>query len=85
MDIEGHERYVLPKTTAKLWEKTDAIVEIENTENANIVYQHFGKMNSVNLFSQKNNWDTVEKLEDMPTSYKEGSLFISSKSKMPWV
>lgn len=36
------------------------------------------------LFLKKTNWKKVEKLEDMPNGYKEGSLFISSDEKMNW-
>ena len=29
------------------------------------------------MFSQKKNWSKVKSVKDMPSSYKEGSLFIS--------
>ncbi|MHB9023837.1 MAG: FkbM family methyltransferase [Armatimonadota bacterium] len=83
MDIEGHEREVLLATGRDDWESTDALVEVENADNAAALYEHFTAL-SVNCFSQKNNWLRVHDVEQMPTSYREGSLFISTKEAMPW-
>jgi FkbM family methyltransferase len=84
LDAEGHEKEIILSTKIDDWCNTDAIVEIENEENANAVYNFF-KDSKVNLFSQKRNWSIVESLDDMPVSYRDGSLFISSKDNMPWV
>jgi len=59
------------------------MVEIQDENNAKAVYEHFNKM-KVNLFPQKINWTQARTLDDMPTSYREGTLFISCKDKMPW-
>ena len=83
LDAEGHEKEILTSTKKDQWLKTDAIVEIENQENAESVFEHF-EMLGVNLFSQKINWQQVKSVQQMPTSYREGSLFISSKENMPW-
>ena len=58
-------------------------MEIENENNAAAVYEHFKTM-KVNLFSQKTNWQQVTNLDDIPTSYHEGTLFVTCKSEMPW-
>jgi len=47
------------------------------------IFNHFNSL-GVNLFSQKINWEKVTHLDDMPVSYNEGSLFISTKLTMPW-
>lgn len=83
LDAEGHEKEIILSTKIDNWCNTDAIVEIENEENANAVFGFF-KDSKINLFSQKRNWSKVESLDDMPTSYHDGSLFISSKKQMPW-
>jgi FkbM family methyltransferase len=83
LDIEGHEKIVLLSTGREHWLKTDAFVEIENAGNAAAIFKHFDLL-GINLFSQKTNWQQVRNIDDMPTSYHEGTLFISSKSKMPW-
>jgi FkbM family methyltransferase len=83
LDIEGHEKTVLLSTGREHWLKTDALVEIENAGNAAAVYKHFNTL-GVNLFSQKTNWQQVRDMDDMPTSYHEGTLFVTCKNEMPW-
>jgi FkbM family methyltransferase len=83
VDAEGHETEILLATTAEDWKTTDAMLEVGTEKNAKILYDFFTGL-GVNLFSQKCGWKKVEKLEDVPTGYKEGSLFISTKSEMPW-
>ena len=39
---------------------------------------------SKNMFSQKLAWKKVQVIDDMPASYKEGSLFVSLDNKMHW-
>ncbi len=83
IDIEGHEAEVLTSTSNGNWLNTDAMVEVGNEINAKKLFDHFKKL-EVNLFSQKTGWSKVDRFEDMPNSYKEGSLFISCKSDVPW-
>lgn len=83
MDVEGHEDEILLATTGNDWKSADAMVEIGGADKAKLIYNHFQK-EKVHLFAQKINWQKVSRLEDVPTSYKEGSLFISKKSSMPW-
>lgn len=83
MDVEGHEDTIIEATNSEDWNKTDAVIEVGAPEKAKAVYDHLSKI-GVNAFSQKNGWDQVKTLEDMPFSYKDGSLFISKKSSMPW-
>jgi FkbM family methyltransferase len=83
MDAEGHEKEILLATEPQNWKSMDAMVEIGTPENAGLIFNHF-KGSSVNLFTQKTNWEKAIHLEDLPTSYKEGTLFISCKNSMPW-
>lgn len=83
IDVEGHENTLILSTSADDWKKCDAVMEIGNAQNADVVFNHLHK-NGVGMFAQKLNWQRVEKLEHMPTSYKEGSLFVTMKSAMPW-
>jgi len=83
LDSEGHEKEIISATTKDHWQKTDAMIEVENSDNAKALYDFF-KENGINMFSQKLNWGRVEKAEDMPVGYKEGSLFVSAKDSMPW-
>ncbi|MBI3793703.1 MAG: FkbM family methyltransferase [Nitrospinae bacterium] len=83
MDVEGHEATIITQTKKSHWEKTDGLIEIENAKNAEEVFNHLNK-EGVNLFSQKNNWKRVRELSQMPVTYKEGMLFASCKTEMPW-
>ena len=81
--LMGHEAAVLCATSRGDWETLDAIVEVGNQQNAVKIYDHFRKID-VGLFAQKTGWQKVEKSEDMPTSHRDGSLFISVSDSMPW-
>lgn len=83
LDVEGHEKVILTNTTADQWRTLDMMAEIGSEDNAQAIFDHFSNI-GVNMFAQKNSWQKVQRLEDMPTSYHDGSLFISSKSEMPW-
>ena len=83
IDIEGHEAEVLRSTSKEDWLKTDAMVEVGSESNAEIIFEFF-KSIEINLFSQKTGWNLVQKIENMPYSYKDGSLFITNKSYVPW-
>lgn len=83
IDAEGHEVTILKSISYDRWAHLDAMVEIGTLENARDVFDHF-KASKVSMFSQKIGWSLVSKLEDVPTSHREGSLFITSKANMPW-
>lgn len=83
LDAEGEEARILLSTTAGDWDRLDAIVEVGSPRNAELIFGHFAAM-GVNLFAQKRNWERLTSGADMPTSYRDGSLFVSRKSRMPW-
>lgn len=83
IDIEGHEAALLTGLPHDTWRSTDAVVEIGTEGNAEEIFDYF-KSSSVNLFAQKVGWQRVSSLADMPTSHRDGSLFLTSKSEMPW-
>jgi hypothetical protein len=59
------------------------MVEVGSTENAAAIFEHLRKL-GVRAFAQKLGWSEVKSLADMPTSYKDGSLFITRLAAMPW-
>ena len=83
MDAEGQERTIILATNADHWKNTDMMVEIGSAENAHAIFEHLETL-GVNAFSQKLGWQQALSPKDMPMSYKEGSLFVSTKSSMPW-
>lgn len=83
IDAEGHEKQLLLSATTAQLQKLDIMVEIGNAANAKAVFEYLRDL-GVGMFAQKIGWRTVEKLADVPTSHREGSLFISAKAAMPW-
>jgi FkbM family methyltransferase len=83
MDVEGHEAVILAALTQEHFARTDILVEIGSPENARSVFDHMRRI-GVRLFAQKKGWAEVQAVEEMPVSYKEGTLFLSSKPSMPW-
>lgn len=83
IDAEGHEKALLLSTTAESMQTIDIMVEIGNPENAKAVFAHFQAI-GIGMYAQKAGWGRVGRLEDVPTSHREGSLFISAKPAMPW-
>lgn len=83
IDAEGHETVILGATDKEFWSSTDALVEVGTPENAAKVFAHLSSL-GVNMFSQKVGWKRARLLADIPTSYKEGTLFISRREEMPW-
>ena len=83
MDVEGQEKKILCATTKDSWANVEMMVEIGTEENAKEIYNHL-TTNNINIFSQKTGWKKVENISGMPTSHKEGSVFITTKSIMSW-
>ena len=83
MDVEGQEATIILSTNAKHWAQTDMMVEVGTSENAGTIFEHLTSL-GVNAFAQKIGWGRVVSVHQMPSSYKEGSLFITSKAQMPW-
>jgi FkbM family methyltransferase len=83
LDAEGQEKIIILGTNAQHWAGTDVMAEVGSAENAKAIFEHLTVL-GINLFSQKLGWNRVENIDGMPTSYKEGSLFITAKSQMPW-
>lgn len=83
IDAEGHEKNLLLAATPEIMASTDIMVEVGSYENAQAIFAHFQKM-KINLFAQKIGWQAARSDLDLPTSHREGSLFITAKSAMPW-
>lgn len=83
LDVEGFEANLLTSVSDDEWDSTDVIGEIGTSENAERIFKRFEK-SPINLFSQKNNWGQVRDVDEMPTSHRDGSFFLSKKREMPW-
>ena len=83
MDVEGEEAKIISSTTKENWENVDMILEVSTESNKKVIYDHL-KSIDVNMFSQKLAWKKVQVIDDLPASYKEGSLFITLDNQMLW-
>ena len=83
MDIEGQEATAILSTKKETWANVEMILEVGTEKNAKIIFEYLNEIN-VNMFSQKTGWNKVSDLADVPTSYKEGSLFLSVADVMSW-
>lgn len=83
MDVEGSEIILLSAISERNVLQTEFMVEIGNPENARLLLVEMKRL-GLNAFSQKNNWARVHSVEDLPTSHREGSIFLSLKSQMDW-
>jgi FkbM family methyltransferase len=80
IDVEGVEDKLIKSTKEKDWINKFAILEVGTQENAKKVYNHLKKFDKIKLLSQKDMWKEVKQLNQMPTSYKDGSLIICNKA-----
>jgi len=84
IDVEGAEAEILCSTEESDWNRTDAVAEIGSPANAEAIFDHFVGIPSVSIFSQKNAWRLVEAPEALPSSHREGSIFISASGRGPF-
>jgi len=78
IDCEGNEAELLLTTTSKQMKHLDIIAEVRNEANAMKIYDHFKEI-EVPIYSQKNQWEKVESLPQMPHLNREGSIFIGHR------
>jgi len=83
IDVEGHEGKLLLSTNESDWKDTDAVMEVNGEKNAEEIFNHF-KDTNVKIFAQKKGWKAIADADDMPLSWRDGSIFVSCKDSMPW-
>lgn len=83
INIEGHEKVLVPSIPDYVWTKCDAFIELHGVDCCKVIYDYFNKI-GINIFSQKIGWKKVSKIEELPVTYKEGLIFVSSKESMCW-
>jgi len=83
IDAEGHEKELLLAATREDFNHLDVMVEIGSAANAEAVFQHFSAL-GVGMFPQKLGWQRAKSAADLPTSHRDGSLFVTMKAAMPW-
>jgi hypothetical protein len=79
IDAEGHECEILESIPLKSWKKLCCVLEIGSPENARRVFEWSGR-NHLGIRAQKIRWVPCRKLADLPSSYREGSVLLASRS-----
>lgn len=83
MDVEGYEVKLISALEFEDFKSMDIMLEIGTSENAFEMFTELKRL-GIHAFSQKSNWREVERLEDLPTSHREGSLFLTTSAEMNW-
>jgi FkbM family methyltransferase len=83
MDVEGHEAVLLNRITPESLEKTDIVLEIGSEKNASEIFEIITKK-GILAYAQKMNWGPVQKREDLPSHYTQGSVFLSMQGAPNW-
>lgn len=83
IDAEGHEAVIVASLSATQWDTIDVMLEIGTEANAVAIFD-YATCVKVNIFTQKNGWNLARGVTDLPTSYKQGSAFMTRKTSMPW-
>ena len=79
MDIEGSEADVFRAFDPKVFKKTDFIAEVSTEETRSLLWELFNDLD-ITVYAQKIGWKKIKNLMDLPTSHREGSIFISQKN-----
>jgi FkbM family methyltransferase len=82
IDAEGHEAVIITSLPAAQWDGLDVMLEIGSDANAAAIFDYAAGA-GVRLFTQKTGWRRAQSLADLPTSYKQGSAFLTRKDAMP--
>ena len=83
IDAEGHERQLLLGSTRADFGHLDVMVEVGSAENAQAIFGHM-EAQGVGMFPQRLGWQAAQSAADLPTSHRDGSLFLTARGKMPW-
>jgi FkbM family methyltransferase len=81
IDAEGSEVDVLSRIRATAYETSDFILEI-STEESRREFWELKLSREFSAYSQKNSWQEVKEIHELPMSHREGSVFISCQR--PW-
>ena len=84
LDAEGAEADIVSALNEDILNHCDIMLEISTKKSAEKILNHINKMDTVNLYTQKNNWQVTDDFNQIPTNHKEGSTFITSKSAVPF-
>lgn len=83
IDAEGAEARILNGIKGEHWGSLDVVLEVGSKANAESIFRLVLEQ-GLSAFSQKTGWEIVQDIQGIPTTYMEGSLFISGNPRSPW-
>jgi FkbM family methyltransferase len=83
MDIEGNEAKAICSISSSDWGDLEMMLEVGSEKNAIEIFEHAQQI-GLNVFTQQKGWTKAETLSDVPTSYYEGSLFLTKRPLIFW-
>ena len=78
VNIEGHEKTLIPSLPKDIIKTCDIIIEIHSKEDMLKVYD-YAKENKINIFTQSSGYRNVHSFQNLPKSNKEGYVLLSNK------
>ena len=75
MDVEGFEAELICSLDSDYYTNIDFVLEVGSHDGALLIFEYL-QLRGLHARAQKIGWEKVNKLADMPHSYKEGSLII---------
>jgi FkbM family methyltransferase len=79
MDVEGYEAELICSLESNFFNSIDFLLEVGSYESADLIYAYLKRQDFYSI-SQKTGWEKVFRLEDMHSSYKDGSLISPKQS-----
>ena len=80
LDVEGSEVDILKSFEEQHFNNSDFLAEISTEKNRIEFWEYFSTL-QVSVYSQKKSWRKVNSIDDLPTSHREGSIFISNENQ----
>ena len=83
IDAEGCEVEILESFLNCKIDTCDYYIEITIPENREKIL-NLANQSNANIFSEKIGWRKASSIDDLPSTWRDGSIFISVKNKMIW-
>jgi FkbM family methyltransferase len=80
INIEGYEKVLIPRLSKKFLQSVNMLVEIHSTQDMLVVLETC-KNNDLEIYTQSSGFRRFEETDDLPTSNKDGYIFITKSNK----
>lgn len=84
VNIEGHEKILIPSFPKNISEHCDIIIEIHSEQDMLKVYD-YAKENKIRIFTQSSGYRNVNSFENLPKNNREGYVLLSKKDSQNYL